>query len=60
MNNKIRRTGLDAVGDTPWGTHFCQFYKTKQDLLDTLVPYFASGLKVVQENILDIIFSDSL
>ncbi len=28
----------------PWGTHFCQFYATKTDLLDTLVPYFAAGL----------------
>jgi PAS domain S-box-containing protein len=28
----------------PWGTHSCQFYRTKQDLLDVLVPYFRSGL----------------
>jgi PAS domain S-box-containing protein len=29
----------------PWGTHFCHFYETKQDLLDTLVPYFKAGLE---------------
>jgi len=29
----------------PWGTHFCQFYQTKQDLLDILVPYFKAGLE---------------
>jgi PAS domain S-box-containing protein len=29
----------------PWGAHFCQFYQTKQDLLDVLVPYFKVGLE---------------
>ncbi|WP_269852060.1 MEDS domain-containing protein [Methanosarcina horonobensis] len=28
-----------------WGTHFCQFYQTKEDLLDILVPYFKTGLE---------------
>jgi len=37
-------SGIDAVGPLPWGTHFCQFYQERQDLLDTLVPYFAAGL----------------
>src|SRR5487761_2639418 len=40
----LRRSGLDAVGLLPWGTHFCQFYSTRQDLIDTLVPYFREGL----------------
>ena len=29
----------------PWGTHFCQFYATGQDLVETLVPYFRAGLE---------------
>ena len=29
----------------PWGTHFCHFYETKQDLLEILVPYFEAGLQ---------------
>ena len=33
------------VGDAPWGTHFCQFYATKDDLTDVLVPYFKAGLE---------------
>ena len=41
----LRRSGIELIGDVPWGTHFCQFYKTKQDLLDTLVPYFKAGLE---------------
>jgi PAS domain S-box-containing protein len=40
----MRVSGLDIIGDVPWGTHFCQFYQDKQDLIDTLVPYFAAGL----------------
>src|SRR5438128_7506086 len=43
--NNLRRTGINAVGDIPWGSHFCHFYETKQDLLDTLVPYFKAGLE---------------
>lgn len=43
--NSLRKTGIDIVGDVPWGTHFCQFYETKQDLLDVLVPYFKAGLE---------------
>jgi PAS domain S-box-containing protein len=41
----LRKTGISIVGDVPWGTHFCYFYETKQDLLDILVPYFKAGLE---------------
>jgi len=40
----VRASGIEVIGDVPWGTHFCQFYKTKQDLIDILVPYFKAGL----------------
>jgi len=40
-----RESGISILGDVPWGTHFCQFYQTKQDLIDILVPYFKAGLK---------------
>ena len=45
MTTDLRKTGINIVGDMPWGTHFCHFYETKQDLLDTLVPYFKAGLE---------------
>src|SRR5258706_10754032 len=45
MATEFRQTGISVVGDAPWGTHFCHFYETKQDLLDTLVPYFKAGLE---------------
>ena len=40
----LRRTGLDVLGDRPWGSHFCLFFDTKSDLLEILVPYFRTGL----------------
>jgi signal transduction histidine kinase len=40
-----RPTGISAVGDMPWGTHFCHFYETKKDLVDILMPYFRAGLE---------------
>jgi hypothetical protein len=40
----LRNTGIRVVDDTPWGTHICVFYETKQDLLDTAVSYFEAGL----------------
>lgn len=29
----------------PWGTHLCQFYQDKGDLIELLVPYFKQGLE---------------
>ena len=40
----LRKTGIEVVGAVPWGTHFCQFYHTADDLKDILVPYFREGL----------------
>jgi hypothetical protein len=42
---EVRHTGITTIGDVPWGTHFCQFYQDKQDLIDILVPYFKAGLE---------------
>lgn len=45
MANGNRKIGIDIIDDAPWGTHFCQFYQTKEDLIDILVPYFKAGLE---------------
>jgi PAS domain S-box-containing protein len=42
---EMRQTGVDVVGDMPWGTHFCLFYETKADLLETTVSYCKAGLQ---------------
>ena len=45
MITEMRKTGVDVVGDMPWGTHFCLFYETLADLLETLVSYCKAGLE---------------
>ncbi|TFH04641.1 MAG: PAS domain S-box protein, partial [Methanosarcina sp.] len=45
MGRNLRKSGIDIIGDVPWGTHFCQFYQTKEDLTDILIPYFKAGLE---------------
>jgi CheY-like chemotaxis protein len=42
---RVRDSGIEVVGEIPFGSHFCQFYRTKQDLVDTLVPFFVAGLR---------------
>jgi PAS domain S-box-containing protein len=41
----LRKSGIGLVGDVPWGSHFCHFYKTKPDLYDILIPYYHAGLE---------------
>src|SRR3978361_2296967 len=36
-------SGIEAIGDIPWGSHFCQFYETPEDMVGTIVPYFKAG-----------------
>jgi transcriptional regulator with GAF, ATPase, and Fis domain len=45
MESPARQTGISVVGDMAWGTHFCHFFDTSEDLLETLVPYFKAGLE---------------
>ena len=45
MDEKLRESGIDIIGEVPWGTHICQFYDTKEDLTDILIPYFKAGLE---------------
>src|SRR5437870_3069460 len=44
-SRSLRRSGLGAVGDIPWGRHLCLLYEQPADLLDLLVPYYAAGLE---------------
>jgi len=43
--SESRHLGIDILDAVPWGTHICQFYDVKQDLIDVLVPYFQAGLE---------------
>jgi hypothetical protein len=48
MTTALRNTGIEPVGETPWGTHFCHFYETRDDLLETLLPFFKAGLQAAE------------
>jgi excisionase family DNA binding protein len=45
LQMRSRSSGIDCVGSVPWGAHICQFYQSKRDLVDILVPYFRAGLE---------------
>ena len=45
MDTERRPSGIEWLGDMSWGTHFCLFYETEQDLLETLALYFNIGLE---------------
>jgi PAS domain S-box-containing protein len=45
MEGKYIKSGIETIGDIYWGAHMCQFYRTKDDLIDILVPYFKAGLE---------------
>ncbi|MEW6718973.1 MAG: MEDS domain-containing protein, partial [Thermodesulfobacteriota bacterium] len=45
MAAELRKSGIGVVGDLPWGSHFCHFYATREDLLDILIPWFRAGLE---------------
>jgi signal transduction histidine kinase len=45
ISTETRKTGIEVVGDMPWGTHFCLFYETKKDLLEILISYCRAGLE---------------
>lgn len=45
MGTNNRCSGIYITGDVQWGVHLCQFYQTKEDLMDILVPYFKAGLE---------------
>lgn len=39
-----RKSGIDCLEPLPWGSHLCQLYRDRDDLLEILVPYFREGL----------------
>jgi signal transduction histidine kinase len=45
VDKEITNSGIDVLGDLPWGSHFCNFFNTKQDLLEILLPFFRAGLE---------------
>ncbi len=45
MKEKLRKSGIDVLGDIPWGSHLCQFFETEEDLSQLVIPYFKAGIE---------------
>jgi len=45
LKRALTPTGIDILGNVPWGTHVGVFYETKQDFLEIVIPYFRAGLE---------------
>lgn len=45
MSLEAKKMGIDHICDASWGSHFCLFYNTREDLIDVLVPYFKTGIE---------------
>lgn len=44
MSEKLKPSGIESIGDVPWGTHFSQIYENKEDLINIVIEYFKAGL----------------
>jgi hypothetical protein len=44
MAKRATKTLVHGLADVRPGTHLCQFYQTKRELVDVLVPFFKTGL----------------
>ena len=45
MKHAFTQTGIDILGNIPWGAHLCLFYETNHDFFDITVPYLRAGLE---------------
>jgi len=45
MDYCIRDSGIDILGEVPWGTHIAQLYESKDDYFKIMIPFVQSGLK---------------
>ena len=41
----LTECGLPGIKHIPYGVHMCNFYKTRDELIAALVPFFAAGLR---------------
>jgi signal transduction histidine kinase len=40
-----RKSGIEPLGEIPWGTHICHFFDTGDELIETAVSFFAAGVE---------------
>ena len=45
MDKDLRHSGLEMIGDIPWGIHIGQLYTSKADIFEIGVPFIQLGLE---------------
>ena len=45
MKKLLRKSGINIIGNIAWGSRLCLFYRTPEELVEVLVPYFQAGLE---------------
>ena len=45
MHSHLTDWGLPGIHQIPFGVHMCNFYRTKEELAEALVPYFVAGVR---------------
>lgn len=45
MTHGRSSSGISGLGDLEWGSHLCHLYQTRNDLVETVVAFFAAGLE---------------
>ena len=43
--SNLTELGLPGIRRVPYGVHMCHFYRSRDELVAALVPYFAAGLR---------------
>jgi hypothetical protein len=42
---RVTDSGIPGVGKVSWGKHICQLYRSKTDLIQSIIPFLVAGLR---------------
>jgi len=56
MNSNTRNSGIDIIGNIPWGTHISYLYTSKEEIFDIMLPFVKQGL--ADNEICILVYSD--
>ena len=42
---RVTHSGIPGIGKVSWGDHVCHFYRTRSEMVESVVPYLVAGLK---------------
>ena len=45
LDSHLTDCGLPGITQIPYGVHMCNFYRTREELISALVPFFVAGLR---------------